>query len=717
MTSLEIVDAIQTVLARDGSLGEVKANLRSKVLKILSQESADVVPNAASEFTKQDSGKVSMSLVVDLLESLNMKNTLKIFEAESGIQNAKLNRDDLRKELSLSPNAGDNGQSTPILESLVSRGVMSLPAYDSPQSSKSSSNGSPQQQQQQQQKIHSGGKRQPRSSTSSPTNKSPESDSVSSTGRRSLSPHTLLPVDGGKGLGARRAISLQISPKAEIPPVPTGQSPNPKSPAALSPMPLSPSAAAVSAGSDPLGRMPNVENRSRIGRDLTPLMPISPTASASPSAGDLIGQKSVFRIGGETTLPESDAALKQQSSPSSSSPAAPEVDKPEAKRHSPSTSSKSGDASPSRPDSPTSLGVEAGTIRDQKILHASKPLNPVSTNVVNVRSTNKRASRGDATALRLSSGATTRSSRGWNNDDRNNDADFEFGENEKADGLQSLSPENPVVGNRRLSPLENRASRSPTEISSTSGPDGITTGSALENLEDEDDVGEISMRSNQQDDDDAYEDDYEDEFEDIEDELSPKQESSPSPKKGSLFTKKSPSKELRGTDGMVAKVESGDEFEDAFDDSFEGGGRHEISPLSKDKSAFVARKDTSKASWGTKGNKEKDVKKAASPKQDEEVILQDLDESVASEEIEDFEMSVADNSDSFSFLNESTNSLKSKNANRGGKTLNTSYTSEGSTMMDFSVDEREVSGDNSTGLSEFDHTVKALPPLRSQKKN
>jgi hypothetical protein len=80
-------------------------------------------------------------------------------------------------------------------------------------------------------------------------------------------------------------------------------------------------------------------------------------------------------------------------------------------------------------------------------------------------------------------------------------------------------------------------------------------------------------------------------------------------------------------------------------------------------------------------------------------------------------MSVADNSDSFSFLNESTNSLKSKNANRGGKTLNTSHTSEGSTMMDFSVDEREVSGDNSTGLSEFDHTVKALPPLRSQKKN
>jgi hypothetical protein len=706
MASLEIVDAIQTILDREGSLGEVKANLRSKVLKILTQEAADIVPNAASEFIKQDNGKVSMSLVVDLLSSLNMKNTLKIFEAESGVMSGKLNRDDLRKELSLSPNAGDNGQSMPILEALVSRGAVTAPPSDSPLSSSNST----QQQQQHQQKVPSGGNRQPRSSTNSPTSKSPESaDSVGNvTGRRSLSPHTLLPVDGGKGLGARRAISLQISPKAEIP-VPTGQSPNPKSPTALSPMPVSPSAAAVAAGSDPLGRMPSVENRSRMGRDLTPLMPISPTSASSPSAADTVGPKSVFRIGGEGALPESESSLKQ-SSPRTSSPAAPEVDKPEAKRHIPQNKSSDGS---SRPDSPTTLGVEAGTIREQKTLHASKPLNPVSTNVVNVRSTNKRTSRGDATALRLSGGATTRSSRGWNNDDRNSDADFDFGENERAAGMQSLSQENPVIGSRRLSPLENRANRSPTEQPSSNSPNVVAAGSTLENLEDEDDVGEISMRSNQQDDD-AYDDDYEDEFEDVDEDLSPKQESSPSPKKGSLFTNKFAAKDLRGTDEAAAKTESGDEFEDAFDDSFEGD-QAEKSPLSKEKSTLVTNKETSEASWGTKGNKEKEIRKASSPKQDEEVILQDLDESVASEEIEDFEMSVADNSDSFSFLNESTNSQKSKNMNRGGRVLNTSHASEGSTMMDFSVDEREVSGDHSTGLSEFDHTVKALPPLRNQK--
>ena len=692
MTSLEIVDAIQSILQKDGSLGEMKAKLRSKVIKILSQEAADIIPNAASEFAREENGQVSLSLVFDLLESLNMKNTLKVFEAESGIQEgAKLSRDNLRKELSLSPNAGDDGQVSPILASLISRGVTASTAYaDSPQSSTHSI----------EKKVSSGGKRQPRSSTNSPTNKSPESVD---TNRRSLSPHTLLPVDGGKGLGARRAISLQISPKAEIPPVSTGQSSNPKSPTALSPMQVSPSAAVAADSNqknDPLGRMPSVENRSRMGRDLTPLMPISPSSS-SPTAADALGQKSVFRISSDSNSQDGGEASLKSSTPSS--PAAPEADKLEARLPSP----KASDAS-SRSNSPTTLGVEAGTIRDQKVLLASKPLNPVSTNVVNVRSNSKRASRGDATALRLSGGATTRSSRGWNSDDRNSDADFEFQENDKA-AMKNLSPENPAVGgSRRLSPLGNRPNRSPSGVASPDDGNirGIASDSALENLEDEEDVAEISMRSNQQDDD-AYEEDYEDEFE--EEDLTPKQES-PSPRKGGLFTKKTAIKESTETEVNAARVESGDEFEDAFDDSFDG----DQSPQTKEQSASAAKR----ASWGTKGVKVKDsnvTKNVVVPKQDEEVILQDLDESVDSEEIEDFEMSVADNSDSFSFLNESTNSQRSKGVSHVSRALNTSQASEGSNVMDFSVTEQELSG-SGTGLSDFDHAVKALPPLRNQKK-
>ena len=109
------------------------------------------------------------------------------------------------------------------------------------------------------------------------------------------------------------------------------------------------------------------------------------------------------------------------------------------------------------------------------------------------------------------------------------------------------------------------------------------------------------------------------------------------------------------------------------------------------------------------------TKNVVVPKQGEEVILQDLDESVDSEEIEDFEMSVADNSDSFSFLNESTNSQRSKGVSHVSRALNTSKASEGSNVMDFSVTEQELSG-SGTGLSDFDHAVKALPPLRNQKK-
>jgi hypothetical protein len=407
-----------------------------------------------------------------------------------------------------------------------------------------------------------------------------------------------------------------------------------------------------------------------------------------------------------------------------------------------------------------SLGVEAGIIRDQKLSNAAKPLDPVSTNVVNVRSnSNKRAARGDATASRLS-GSTTRASRGWGNDDRHDDADFEFGETDKSAVAMSPespnpNPENPAGGggSRRLSPLSSRnrspPGSSPGDVTPPGGNNNPQNhqkqqqqhpGSALEDLDDDDDDGadnnklEASMRSNQQDEDD-YEDDYEDEFEeaadlsDLSPKVAPKQESSPPAKSGGLFAKRSPGND-NNINSRSAADESGEDFEDAFDDSFGLGddSDHNNSPAAlQDKRANSSNVNGNsakeKASWGTKGgaaveSKRKDSSSSSPLQKEEAVVLQDLDESVASEDIEDFEVSVADNSDSFSFLNESMNSQRSK----GGTTrsnskaaLNTSQASEGSNVMDFSVTEHELSSSAAT-LGDFDHAVKALPPLRTQKK-
>jgi hypothetical protein len=125
-------------------------------------------------------------------------------------------------------------------------------------------------------------------------------------------------------------------------------------------------------------------------------------------------------------------------------------------------------------------------------------------------------------------------------------------------------------------------------------------------------------------------------------------------------------------------------------------------------------KDT--ASWAnTKRGEHGNIKERRSPlKEEQNVVIQDLDESVDSEEIvDDFEVSVAENSDSFSFLNESMNSQRSKN--KSSKALNMSHTSEGSNVLEFSVTEQELSTTSSAAsATDYDLTAKALPPLRNK---
>ena len=83
MASIKIVDAVQELMAKNGSLGELRANLRSNVISILSNE-MEPKANSVAAYAEDETGKLSLSLVRDLLSTLDMKNTLRVFEAECG---------------------------------------------------------------------------------------------------------------------------------------------------------------------------------------------------------------------------------------------------------------------------------------------------------------------------------------------------------------------------------------------------------------------------------------------------------------------------------------------------------------------------------------------------------------------------------------------------------------------------------------------------------
>lgn len=112
--------------------------------------------------------------------------------------------------------------------------------------------------------------------------------------------------------------------------------------------------------------------------------------------------------------------------------------------------------------------------------------------------------------------------------------------------------------------------------------------------------------------------------------------------------------------------------------------------------------------------------------------VEDMEESVASEDIDAFEVSTGAMSDSFSLLNESQSSMGSKSRRRvlgaglpkqkgGNKSgegsrdhLEDSHRSEKSEGMEFSVSESEISAGHSYNFDSYDFAANALPPLKEQ---
>ena len=105
------------------------------------------------------------------------------------------------------------------------------------------------------------------------------------------------------------------------------------------------------------------------------------------------------------------------------------------------------------------------------------------------------------------------------------------------------------------------------------------------------------------------------------------------------------------------------------------------------------------------------------------------EESIASEDIDDFEVSVGGMSESFSMLNESTQSMNSQMSGAKSKLLRAAgdgkmnmkkslslEDSERSDMLEFSITEQELSQSGSVNFEGMDFTANALPPLQESLK-
>ena len=318
------------------------------MISILSNE-MEPKANSVAAYAEDETGKLSLSLVRDLLSTLDMKNTLRVFEAECGQICDQLTREDVMKALSIEKTPKIEG--VPLMDSVISS-AKSPRAASSPSSSPAAA------------KVQNpGSSTKTKHHTSPPTRASPETLESPSSSSSGLSPGEV--QKGQKGLSLRVEQSRYKFLRNWLIYPTNVQSGNPKSPTALSPMStsMSPSAADAMQRVNNLTRIPEIEARPRMGRDLAPLVTKSP-ASTSPTAASILGQKpSIFGVSNDAT----DSAQEPQRSPSVS------TDSPETRTASPPERTHAGNPY---------VALEEGTIRDQKGFNAVKPLNPVSTHVV-----------------------------------------------------------------------------------------------------------------------------------------------------------------------------------------------------------------------------------------------------------------------------------------------------------------------------------------------
>lgn len=246
MASFEIVNSIQESMSRTGALNVIRAQLKASILEVMTNEN---LPHGrqprnekASTFVQDKMGQVSLDLVTELLEILDLKHTLGALNAELGKTAQPVDRETLARQLQI---PAEYHSADPLLMILVK------------------SNRSP---------------------GLSPKAKSPLQ---SIPGARPTSPSLVIaPLDSSKtsssssSLSQRRAISLSVTPE---------KSNSPSSNKSPSLSPVSPQVGSGDFSKSWSQGIPQVENRGRMGV-LNPL-PSVPTLSHSkgaPKLGELL---------------------------------------------------------------------------------------------------------------------------------------------------------------------------------------------------------------------------------------------------------------------------------------------------------------------------------------------------------------------------------------------------------------------------------------------
>ena len=477
--------------------------------------------------------------------------------------------------------------------------------------------------------------------------KSPALSDDSSKERQSPPPIVPSPTNDSKlNLGYRRAVNLTISPGKDESVSTSGtklQSPK-NSPLGLTPVSISPSAADAMQRSG-FSSLPDLDSRSRIGHDLAPISLTSSSTSAKNSPG------------GSPPDGKISPAKKQQ-----------EISVDEVLEESVNSMSASFE------ESNEISGEVTGTGNLRK---ARDPLSARNANVVEV--TSKRNARSTAEVSRTSGGSMMRKKTGWDGAAGADDDVF-------ADGEQSnsSSPSATQIDTNRGLPL------SPLITSDNKPASPTNTSPAYKSAEDLEN---------------SYDDD---EFEEIDEDIEELEMSGESPSRRSGGS----SGLSRTKSGFIEKSVYGNPKANGDDNDSEGADMSDEFEIEHDDDVGVVHKPTkgdNSPNLKKGGNSDWAFTKAGSARLDKtqkstesNFSLQDMEGSIASDDIEGME-----NSDSYSFLNESIGSMSKSKSPK--KRLETSDRSE---LLEFSVTEQELSS-SGQGLDQYDHVTNAtLPPLK-----
>jgi len=90
MATTEVINAVQQLLEEEGVLQQIRAQLRSSVINALNSKTADRKVSKANEALTTATGRCAMLCVMDLMQKLNLRESLSVFEAEVGTTRAHL---------------------------------------------------------------------------------------------------------------------------------------------------------------------------------------------------------------------------------------------------------------------------------------------------------------------------------------------------------------------------------------------------------------------------------------------------------------------------------------------------------------------------------------------------------------------------------------------------------------------------------------------------